>query len=167
MNAISGSSLWAIFVVHPSPTLAKIESFASLPVGWDYGNGVPASVNTVSLARDIFYELTQLGFTRTDTFPGTDGGIQVTAYEGGSQHVIVIVKPSGKVSLTRKINGIRTGPSVVTTDHNMVKIKTSLREIARNKWNISVFSTPSNLTTSGGVTQKLPLQTMSLTGTHL
>lgn len=167
MNAIFHSGSWAAFEALPSQTLAKIDSFASLPVGWDYGEGVPASVNTVSLARDIFYELTQLGFTRTEAFPGTDGGIQVTAYEGGLQHIIVIVKPSGKISLTHKISGIRTGPSVVAADRNMVKIKTGLREIARNKWNIFVFSTHSNLTTSGGVTQRLPLQTMSLTGTHL
>ena len=166
MNAIFHSGSWAAFEVLPSQTLAKIDSFASLPVGWDYGDGVPASVNTVSLARNIFYELTQLGFTRTEAFPGTDGGIQVTAYEGDSQHIIVIVKPSGKISLTHKISGIRTMPSVVATDRNMVKIKTVLREIAQNKWNIFVFLTHSNLITSGGVTQKLPLQTMSLMGTH-
>jgi hypothetical protein len=167
VNVIFHSSSWAAFEALPSRTLTKIDSFASLPVGWDYGDGVPASVNTVSLARGIFYELTQLGFTRTEAFPGTDGGIQVTAYEGDSQYIIVIVKPSGKISLTHKINGIRAGPSVVATDHNLGKIKTSLREIARNKWNIFVFSTPSNLITYGGVTQRLPLQTMSLTVTHL
>jgi hypothetical protein len=166
MNAISDSSLWTVFAVRPSPTLAKIDSFASLPVGWDYGQGVPASVNTVSLARALYYELTQLGFTRTEAFPGTDGGIQLTAYERNLQHIIVIVRPSGEISLTHKINGLRTGPSIVAADRNMVKIKTSLREIARDKWNIFVSSTPSSLTTFGGVTQRLPLQTMRMTEAH-
>jgi hypothetical protein len=166
MNVISDSSLWAIFVVRPSPTLAKIVSFAGLPVGWDYGQGVPASANTVSLARNLYYELTQLGFTRTEAFPGTDGGIQLTAYERDLRHIIIIVRPSGEISLAHKINGLRTGPSIVTADCNMVKIKTILREIARDKWNIFVSSTPSSLTTSGGVTQKLPLQTMKLTEAH-
>jgi hypothetical protein len=166
MNAVSNSSLWAVFVVRPSPTLAKIESFASLPVGWDYGQGVPASVNTVSLARDLYYELTQLGFTHTEAFPGTDGGIQLTVYERDLQHIIVIVRPSGEISLTHRINGLRTGPSIVAADRNMVKIKTSLREIARDKWNIFVSSTPSSLTTFGGVTQRLPLQTMRMTEAH-
>jgi hypothetical protein len=166
MNAMFDSGLWAVFVVRPSPTLTKINSFASLPVGWDYGQGAPASVNTVSRARDLYYELTQLGFTRTEAFPGTDGGIQLTAYERDLQHIVVIVRPSGEISLTHKVNGQRTGPSIVATDCNMVKIKTSLREIAREKWNISVSSTPSSLTTFGGVTQRLPLQTMRLTETH-
>jgi hypothetical protein len=166
MNAVSNSSLWAVFVVRPSPTLAKIESFASLPVGWDYGQGVPASVNTVSLARDLYYELTQLGFTHTEAFPGTDGGIQLTVYERDLQHIIVIVRPSGEISLTHRINGLRTGPSIVAADRNMVKIKTSLREIARDKWNVFVSSTPSSLTTFGGVTQRLPLQTMRMTEAH-
>ncbi len=166
MNAVSNSGLWAVFVVRPSPTLAKIESFASLPVGWDYGQGVPASVNTVSLARDLYYELTQLGFTHTEAFPGTDGGIQLTVYERDLQHIIVIVRPSGEISLTHRINGLRTGPSIVAPDRNMVKIKTSLREIARDKWNIFVSSTPSSLTTFGGVTQRLPLQTMRMTEAH-
>jgi hypothetical protein len=163
MNTVSYSSLWAVFVVRPSPTLAKIGSFASLPVGWDYGNGVPASVSTVSLARDLYYELTQLGFTRTEAFPGTDGAIQLTAYEGDLQHIIVIVRPSGEISLTHKINGLRTWPSIVAADRNTATIKTILREIARDKWNIFVSSTPSSLTTSGGVTQRLPLQTMRMT----
>jgi hypothetical protein len=114
--------------VRPSPTLAKIGSFASLPVGWDYGQGVPASVTTVSLARDLYYELTQLGFTRTEAFPGTDGAIQLTAYEGDLQHIIVIVRPSGEISLTHKINGLRTGPSIVAADRNMATIKTRLRK---------------------------------------
>lgn len=163
MNAIFDSSLWAVFEVRPSPILTKIDSFASLPIGWDYGQGVPASVNTVSLARDLYYELTQLGFTRTEAFPGTDGGIQLTAYEVDLQHIVVIIKPSGEISLTHKINGQRIRPSIVA-DRNM--IKTSLRGIAREIWNISVSSTPSSLTTSGGVTPRLPLQTMELTETH-
>jgi hypothetical protein len=164
VNAIFHSGSWAMFEALPSQTLTKINSFASLPDGWDYGDGVPASVNTVSRARDMYYELTQLGFTRTEAFPGTDGGIQVTAYEGKSQHIIIIVKPSGETSLTHKINGQRIRPSIVSTNLNL--IKNGLREIALEKWNISVSSTPSSLTISGGVTPRLPLQTMSLTEKH-
>jgi hypothetical protein len=164
VNAIFHSGSWAVFEALPSQTLTKIDSFASLPVGWDYGDGVPASANTVSLARDIFYELTQLGFTRTEAFPGTDGGIQVAAYEGNSQHIIIIVKPSGETSLAYKINDQRIRPSIVATDRNV--IKNGLREIAREKWNIFVSFTRSSLTISGGVTQRLPLQIMSLTEKH-
>lgn len=166
MNAISDSGLWAVFVVRPSPTLTKIDSFASLPDGWDYGQGVPASANTVSRARDLYYELTQLGFTHTEAFPGTDGGIQLTAYEGDLQHIIVIVRPSGEISLTHRINGQRTGPSILVNDCNMEKLKAGLREIAREIWNISVSSTPTSLTIFGGVSQKLLLQTMRLTEAH-
>jgi hypothetical protein len=158
------SGLWTVFVVHHFPTITKIDSFASLPAGWDYGEGVPASVNTVSLARDIFYELMQLGFTRTDAFPGADGGIQLTAYEGDFRHIIVIVKPSGEISLTHKTNGQRIRPSIITADRNV--IKTGLREIAREKWNISVSSTLSSLTISGGVIPRLLLQTIRMTDTH-
>jgi len=163
VNAIFDSGLWTVFEMLPSQALTKIVSFASLPVGWDYGDGVPASLNTVSLARDIFYELTQLGFTRVEAFPGTDGGIQLTTYEG-LQHIIIIIKPSGEISLAHKISGQRTRSSIITTDRNV--IKNGLREIAQETWNISVFSTPSSLTISGGVTPRLPLQTMALTEKH-
>jgi hypothetical protein len=82
-----------------SPILAKIGSFANPPDGWDYGQGVPASVATGSLARNLYYELTQLGFTSIGAFPGTDGAIQLTAYEGNLQHIIAIIRPSGEISL--------------------------------------------------------------------
>jgi hypothetical protein len=168
MNVIFDSVLWTVFGERPSSTLTKINGFAKLPVGWDYGQGVPASARAVSDARSLYYELMQLGFTRIDAFPGTDGAIQLTVYEANFRYLIVIVKPSGEISLALKNNGNRDLPNIITTDINVIKTRIremsvdKFREIVAEKWNIAGSYTHSNSIIFGGVTQRLHSPTMNL-----
>lgn len=60
----------------------KIRSFASLPLGWHYGNGAPAPESLIRIARNYHNLFLTLGFSETDAFPGIDGEIMVTAYRG-------------------------------------------------------------------------------------
>ncbi len=63
-------------------TEQKITSFGKLPAGWNYGQGSPATSDRVITA--ILYNrlYRAYGFSKTDAFPGNDGEIMITAYEG-------------------------------------------------------------------------------------
>ncbi len=61
-------------------TVEKIVSFAALPKGWHYGEGVPMDGRSLKSAVAILSNLARMGFLNTDAFPDIDGGVQVTAY---------------------------------------------------------------------------------------
>lgn len=64
-----------------SKTISKIESFARLDNGWHYGRGIAADRSTIDRAISVFNQYIQIGFLRTDAFPGVDGEIMVTGYK--------------------------------------------------------------------------------------
>lgn len=70
----------------PAETTSKINSFAELPAGWHFGEGMPPSPDRVKNARLLHFEFVRSGFTRTNAFPGIDGQIMVTAYRGSEYH---------------------------------------------------------------------------------
>ncbi|MGH9842264.1 MAG: hypothetical protein ACREEM_26230 [Blastocatellia bacterium] len=67
---------------HVAQTTAKILGFGELPVGWHYGGGVPPAEPTIAAALRLNREAEELGFEKTNAFPGIEGEIQVTAYLG-------------------------------------------------------------------------------------
>ena len=50
--------------------------------GWHYGGGVPPQEKIRNIALTLNREARIVGFTQTDAFPGIDGEIQFTVYEG-------------------------------------------------------------------------------------
>ncbi len=164
MTPITNSTHWEIFAERCPTVLAKIESFSNLKPGWDYGDGVPFATKTISIARDISQRSLQLGFTRSDAFPGTDGTIQITIYEAKLKYIVIMIRPSGAVSLARKINNEKMIPVVV--DGSIRDTIVRLREIAIEKWNTYDFFIPANMTASGDVTPKSPFVITSQTGAH-
>lgn len=63
-------------------THQKLHSFKSLDTGWCYGEGVPISDAIVALACQLNDAAWSAGFHATDAFPGIDGGISLTLYQG-------------------------------------------------------------------------------------
>jgi len=63
-------------------TEEKIASFAELEAGWHYGrgNGVPREI--IDAAVTLLFCFVMAGFKKTDAFPGVDGEVMVTAYDG-------------------------------------------------------------------------------------
>lgn len=59
----------------------RLESFASLPVGWNYGRGRAISSDVIAKALGFLELGYNVGFRRFEAFPGTDGGVLLAFYE--------------------------------------------------------------------------------------
>ena len=74
-------------------TRRKLEEFASIPRGWNFGEGVPTPRKIVALANGVLDRAQDLGFQVTDAFPGVSGEVQVNLYQGGHYFEFVIDAP--------------------------------------------------------------------------
>jgi hypothetical protein len=63
-------------------TVEKIPSFAHLAQGWSFGEGVVFRQSTLSKAIQLAKTAYTLGFYETDAFPGLNGEVMVTVYQG-------------------------------------------------------------------------------------
>jgi len=63
-------------------TLEKILSFAHFKPGWSYGEGIGFAQNTLHKAIQLAKTAHTLGFQETDAFPGLNGEVMVTVYQG-------------------------------------------------------------------------------------
>ena len=66
-----------------SETESKIRSFASLPVGWDFGDGGPISDAVIEKAIDVLAACLPHDM-ESNAFPGYDGIL--LSFYGGSEH---------------------------------------------------------------------------------
>ena len=129
----------------PSPMLQaanseagrKILAFASLPVGWHYGTGVPPSPKAVRVALAYLAFLSALGFAENDAFPGADGEIMVTVYLDNS-YIQVSLEADESIDINYKI-----GMADEEYIENMSSVEALLRlpdianQIKREAWNTS------------------------------
>ena len=74
-------------------TIAKIRSFVILPSGWHYGEGVPVSRYNAELALTLHAAAEKLGHAEFDAFPGLDGAVSVTIYDGADYFEFNIFSP--------------------------------------------------------------------------
>ena len=63
-------------------TEKKINSFRNLPVGWHYGSGIAPLAKVLDLAIRLNQCAGLMGFEATDAFPGIDGEVLLTVYDG-------------------------------------------------------------------------------------
>jgi hypothetical protein len=91
-----------MYVIGPetpiNPIDEKINSFAFLRDGWDYGNGGPIPQHTRDLALAWNRFLQSQGFVESDAFPGGDGEI-VIATESDDHYLEVIIESDDSISL--------------------------------------------------------------------
>lgn len=91
-----------------STTIRKIEGFTRLPLGWHYGEGVPASRLIAQRAVLFLSRPTMvLGSVQTDAFPGINGEIQVTIYHGPT-YLELTIEPNGSITFVREENDAET-----------------------------------------------------------
>ncbi len=63
-------------------TEKKINSFKALPIGWHYGSGIPPLAKVLDQANRLNQYAGLMGFEATDAFPGIDGEVMLTVYDG-------------------------------------------------------------------------------------
>ncbi|MEZ4713750.1 MAG: hypothetical protein R3A44_41565 [Caldilineaceae bacterium] len=63
-------------------TIEKIQSFADFEAGWSFGEGVAFAQNALDKASQLAKTAHTLGFHETDAFPGLNGEVMVTVYQG-------------------------------------------------------------------------------------
>lgn len=85
-------------------TARKIRDFGDLPVGWHYGEGIPAPPLAIELALKVEQMLRDSGYSETDAVPGCGGEIQVTGYEGGCS-VTIEITDEGRYKLSESNAG--------------------------------------------------------------
>jgi hypothetical protein len=78
-------------------TAEKIVGFGDLPRGWHYGNGSAPSEEIIQKALKLNSELALSGFSKTNAFPGIEGEIQVTGYQG-PLYLEFTIEPNGEVA---------------------------------------------------------------------
>jgi hypothetical protein len=117
-------------------TTNKIRSFADLPNGWHFGAGRPPSAAMISKALGWHDKLRRVGFADTDAFPGANGEIMVTGYEG-SHYVEILLETDATVSLVYE----RDGVEVICLDHAAPdKISETIEGIAGKIWTTLGYS---------------------------
>lgn len=79
-------------------TVAKIQAFQLLPVGWHFGEGIPPCKETASLAIRLAEVVANTGFQRLNAFLGTNGEIRVTAYHN-TYYLECTLDPEGPIAL--------------------------------------------------------------------
>jgi hypothetical protein len=130
-----------------SRTAEKIKSFAQLPSGWNYGSGDAAPSEIVEQALSYLYRLISFGFSETNAFPGPDGAIMVTAYEG--KHCIeVTVEIDGTITVAYQFEGRDTSfePELSSRDaySEILRVVKDIERArcATSDWLISNITTP-------------------------
>jgi hypothetical protein len=78
-------------------TFNLIDGFAKLPVGWNFGEGVPASFVSLQQSKDMLRFAFDSGIREFEAFPGIDGEIQLCCY-----------KEENTLEITFEINGATT-----------------------------------------------------------
>src|SRR5438876_11650672 len=85
-------------------TESKIDGFQNLPNGWHYGSGVAPSPHSIALAHELNFELANIGFMKTNAFPGVDGAIQVAGYYD-SLYVELTIETNQAITFLLERNG--------------------------------------------------------------
>ena len=86
-------------------TEEKIRSFAALPPGWHFGQGVPPPPERVDQALRLLAAGREAGWPETDAFPGVDGEVRITFYREDG-YLELTLERDGGVSVVREQNGV-------------------------------------------------------------
>jgi hypothetical protein len=117
-------------------TERKIRAFAKLQPGWRLGSGESFSESVLNLACRINKRAVELGFVRTDAFPGKSGDVSVVLYDGDDRFDFRIRPDSIRFSHER--NGEDVEEEVkVTLDDSLNRIKS----IKEGQWKLFYTST--------------------------
>jgi hypothetical protein len=114
-------------------TLEKIQSFRNNVPGWHYGQGVPANDTVISRASAIVLSMALAGIEETSAFPGIDGEIMVTGYDG-AHYYEAIVETDGSISLTYEFQDAEKFSKERMPEEEAT---TKLQQLLGERWNTS------------------------------
>ena len=118
-------------------TEAKLAKFKRLPQGWNFGRGVSIKDDVFDIAVDLLRYINQLGISKTDAFPGTDGDVCLGAYR--FSHYI---EASIEVDLTITVSYEMGADEVFSKEGLSVReAKKELREAVKLIWGSSALFT--------------------------
>jgi hypothetical protein len=115
----------------------KIESFANLPQGWDYGAGGPIPKKTRDAALEWNNLLKFHGFGDTDAFAGGSREI-VIALTSGDHYLEVIVEPDDSVSVAYDYQRKQMFYRPKLSD---LEAQLAIQEVVRRIWSASGYFT--------------------------
>lgn len=125
---------WLLNVIAEPRTIQKLREFRRLPDGWHYGSGGPISEITFENAKRVHECLFENGFTYTDAFPGAEGEVQLTAYQG-AHFISIIIEPEGQMSFAHEENDIDV--SEPEENISLSSVKQRITDASRAIWNSS------------------------------
>ena len=83
-------------------TQRKIIDFGALPEGWHYKNGKPPNSDTIATAL-LFEHVINIKYDKTNAFPGENGEIMVTGYNG-DKYIEISIEVDNTYNLCKKEN---------------------------------------------------------------
>ncbi len=139
-------------------TKRYIESLADLPIGWHYGQGVAPSGDFIQHASLLLDHADSLGFDRFNAFPGIDGELQLTIYDGANFYALTIEPDSGITVLHRQNREEIFYQENLNFMSTLIKLEDFAFEICHT---LDTF-TQSTLTPKAVVSATLPSKTVGL-----
>lgn len=130
-----------IFAFGPSSLRSKTErkllSFKNLPDGWNYGCGRAIEDDVYKCATILLQYVNQLGISKTDVFPGTDGDVCLTAYRF-SHYIEMVVEVDLTIAISHEV-----GEDEVLSKGGLTlaEAKTELMGVIKGIWGSSDLST--------------------------
>ncbi len=134
-------------------TEKKIREFQDLPEGWHYGDGHPLSYEVFNEALELHRFLLQLGFTKTDAFPGVEGDISITVYKQ-ENYICVNINLDLTADIIVEINDVEV---LDIENIALSEVRRYIMEVSVQIWGSSVSSTQNILMKQGVdfITQRL------------
>ncbi|PZV13427.1 MAG: hypothetical protein DCF20_15465 [Pseudanabaena sp.] len=122
-------------------TEKKINSFRTLPVGWHYGSGIAPLAKVLDLAIQLNQFAGLMGFEATDAFPGIDGEVMLTVYDGDI-YLEFSIEVDGSINYVHE-----QGDEEVDSDDkiSLYQAINHILKIGFSKWRSSVLSTRNNM----------------------
>jgi hypothetical protein len=155
LNSVS----WVVYDMAKSETTEKISSFGSLQSGWNFGEGEPSRPDLIQKAIEIDNLAHNLGFNKTDAFPGPDGEVRLCVYEA-CVYLEFTLELDGTITIISEIEGVET---------EKIGSMDSAREALRtlNIWNTSVLFIGDSGTSNVKISKAWHSKTPPATGAFL
>ena len=133
-------------VMASDSTANRIRSFEKLPQGWHYGEGCPPQREIIDAALELNNKARDSGFLETDAFPGIDGEIRVTVYQG-PDYLEFTVESNGTITFVHE-----SEDQELTCEEGLAleETKEKIEAFAEHLWGSSDLSTESISTESSG-----------------
>lgn len=157
------TSIWMASGQPSSGATAKINSFAGLPEGWNYGRGGPIAASIIREGHRWNEILQWAGFPETDAFPGADGEIEITGYRG-DHYIEVIIETNSTISIIYEMR-----EETVLDRRNLtpeMAETTISEEIAGSLWSTLDFFTPAISMLSAAVLPPWPSKIPAMDPAH-